>query len=198
MDPGPLRRSNAPPLILASTSRYRRALLERLGWPFRVVAPNVQEEQRAGEQPREHCARLACEKAQAVLRVHPEAVVIGSDQVLDLDGEAISKPGDFSTALDQLRRCRGRKLRCHTAVCVASRTGSEVAVVPTEIVYRNLTDEELIAYLEREQPFDAAGAVKVETAGIKLLARVTSDDPTALVGLPLIRLCDLLAPYGYR
>lgn len=187
-----------PPLVLASTSRYRRELLARLGWPFEVFAPEVIEAQGPDETPLAHCLRLAREKAQAVAAHHPEAVVIGSDQVLDLDGEAVSKPGDFATAFAQLQRCRGRTLICHTALCVLAGGQAVVESVPTEIVYRDLPDADLIAYLERERPFDAAGAVKVETAGIKLLARVRSDDPTALIGLPLIRLCELLAPHGYR
>lgn len=187
-----------PPLLLASTSRYRRELLARLGWPFDAIAPGVAEAQWPGEEPLAHCLRLAREKAQAVAERHPEAVVIGSDQVLDLDGEALSKPGDFATALAQLQRCRGRTLVCHTALCVRVDGQATVDSVPTEIVYRDLPDDVLIAYLERERPFDAAGAVKVETAGIKLLARVRSDDPTALIGLPLIRLCERLAPHGYR
>ncbi len=186
------------PLLLASTSRYRRELLGRLGWPFEAIAPEVIEVQGPGETPLAHCLRLAREKAQAVAARRPEAVVIGSDQVLDLDGEALSKPGDFATALAQLQRCRGRTLICHTALCVLAGGQAVVESVPTEIVYRDLPDADLIAYLEHERPFDAAGAVKVETAGIKLLARVRSDDPTALIGLPLIRLCELLAPHGYR
>ncbi|MFN3629637.1 MAG: Maf family protein [Casimicrobiaceae bacterium] len=187
-----------PPLILASTSRYRQELLARLGWPFEAVAPEVIEAQRPGESPLAHCLRLAREKAEAVAARRPDTIIIGSDQVLDLDGEAVSKPGDFATALAQLQRCRGRTLICHTALCVLADGKAVVDSVPTEIVYRDLPDADLIAYLEREQPFDAAGAVKVETAGIKLLARVRSDDPTALIGLPLIRLCELLAPYGFR
>lgn len=187
-----------PPLLLASTSRYRRELLARLGWPFEAIAPDVPEMQQPTETPLAHSLRLAREKAQAVAVRRPEAVVIGSDQVLDLDGEAVSKPGDFATALAQLQRCRGRVLICHTALCVVADGHATVESVPTEIVYRDLPDADLIAYLERERPFDAAGAVKVETAGIKLLARVRSDDPTALIGLPLIRLCELLAPHGYR
>jgi len=194
----PLRASGLPRLILASTSRYRRELLQRLGWDFAVETPDIPEVQGEGESPLAHCRRLARDKALAVLAREPDAIVIGSDQVLDLDGEAVSKPGDQATALAQLRRCRGRTLICHTALCVASARDIALADVPTEITYREPPDEELIAYLAQERPFDAAGAIKVETGGIRLLARVSSDDPTALIGLPLIRLCDLLRPYGYR
>lgn len=184
-------------LILASTSRYRRELLERLGLPFTVEKPDVTEIQQPGESPLANCRRLALEKALAVAAKHPDAIVIGSDQVLDLDGEALSKPGDFATALTQLQRCQGRTIHCYTALCVVSPDRQPaIDVVATEIAYRSLTDAELIAYLEREQPFDAAGAVKVETAGIRLLSAVRSDDPTAIIGLPLIRLTDFLRELG--
>ena len=181
------------PIILASTSRYRRELLERLAIPFSVVKPEVEEAQFEGESPLANCRRLALEKASAVAGQHVDATVIGSDQVLDLDGKAISKPGDFATALTQLKRCQGRTLGCYTALCVlAPGHAPLIAVVPTEITYRNLPDEVLIAYLNRERPFDAAGSVKVETNGITLLSAVKSDDPTAIIGLPLIRLTDFL------
>jgi septum formation protein len=175
-------------LTLASTSKYRRELLERLNLPFECVAPNIDETQHAGESPLANCRRLAREKAQHVARMHPSAVVIGSDQVLDLDGEAMSKPGDFDTAFAQLKRCQGRELICYTALAVvAPNEAPRVDVVPTTIVYRNLRDDELIAYLEREKPFDAAGAVKA----------IKSDDPTAIIGLPLIRLIDFLRELDY-
>lgn len=184
-------------IILASTSRYRRELLERLGLPFSVEKPDVDEAQNPGESPLANCRRLALEKALAVAAYHPHAIIIGSDQVLDLDGEALSKPGDFANALTQLKRCQGRTIHCYTALCVLS-PGREplIDVVATEIAYRTLPDATLIVYLEREKPFDAAGAVKVETAGITLLQTVRSDDPTAIIGLPLIRLTDFLRELG--
>ena len=189
--------TSRPPLILASTSRYRRELMQRLGLPFSVERPEVEEQQHAGETPLANCRRLALEKARDVARRHHGAIVIGSDQVLDLDGVALSKPGDFATALDQLQRCQGRTLHCHTALAVLAPGEPErVDVVDTEIIYRDLNVAELTAYLEREQPFDAAGAVKVETAGITLLHAVRSDDPTAIIGLPLIRLTDFLRELG--
>ena len=185
------------PLILASTSRYRRELLERLAIPFSVAKPEVDETQLAGESPLANCRRLAFEKASAVAAQRPDAIVIGSDQVLDLDGEAMSKPGDFATALAQLKRCQDRTLVCYTALCVLSPAHApQIDVVATEIVYRNLSDAALMAYLEREKPFDAAGSVKVETNGITLLSAVKSDDPTAIIGLPLIRLTDFLRELG--
>lgn len=185
------------PIVLASTSRYRRELLERLGLPFSVDKPDVDETQAPGESPLANCRRLALNKARVVADRHPTAIVIGSDQVLDLDGDALSKPGDFATALDQLKRCQGRVIHCYTALCVVS-AGREplIDVVSTEIAYRALPDARLIAYLRLEQPYDAAGAVKVETAGITLLQAVKSDDPTAIIGLPLIRLTDFLIELG--
>ena len=185
------------PIVLASTSRYRRELLERLGLPFSVDKPDVDETQIDGESPLANCRRLALDKARVVAERHPNAIVIGSDQVLDLDGDALSKPGDLITALDQLKRCQGRTIHCYTALCVLS-PGHEplIDVVATEITYRTLPDAALIAYLQREQPYDAAGAVKVETAGITLLQAVKSDDPTAIIGLPLIRLTDFLIELG--
>jgi septum formation protein len=182
-----------PPLILASTSRYRRELLERLNIAFTCVAPNIDETQRDGESPLENCRRLALEKALHVASPNEMAVVIGSDQVLDLDGEALSKPELMGRSIEQLKRCQGKTIVCYTALAVVA-PGREplIDVVPTEIIYRNLPDHELIAYLEREKPFDAAGAVKVETSGITLLSAVRSDDPTAIIGLPLIRLTDFL------
>lgn len=185
------------PLVLASTSRYRRELLERLGLPFSVDKPDVDETQIAGESPLANCRRLALAKARVVAERHPTAIVIGSDQVLDLDGIALSKPGDFATALDQLKRCQGRTIHCYTALCVlAPDRGPLIDAVGTEITYRTVPDATLAAYLNREQPFDAAGAVKVETAGITLLQTVISDDPTAIIGLPLIRLTDFLIELG--
>ncbi|MBC7709130.1 MAG: septum formation protein Maf [Rhizobacter sp.] len=185
------------PIVLASTSRYRRELLERLGVPFSVDRPDVDETQTAAESPFDNCRRLALDKARVVADRHPTGIVIGSDQVLDLDGVALSKPGDFATALDQLKRCQGRTLHCYTALCVVSPGRAPLLdVVTTEITYRTLSDATLIAYLNREQPYDAAGAVKVETAGITLLRAVTSDDPTAIIGLPLIRLTDFLIELG--
>jgi septum formation protein len=182
-----------PPLILASTSRYRRELLERLNIAFTCVAPNIDETQRDGESPLENCRRLALEKALHVASPNEMAVVIGSDQVLDLDGEALSKPELMGRSIEQLKRCQGKTIVCYTALAVvAPGRAPLIDVVPTEIIYRNLPDHELIAYLEREKPFDAAGAVKVETSGITLLSAVRSDDPTAIIGLPLIRLTDFL------
>ncbi len=187
-----------PPLILASTSRYRRELLERLRLPFDVVSPQVDETPHAGESPAELAMRLAAAKAAAVAALHPQAVVIGSDQVAELDGEPIGKPGTHERAVAQLRAMRGRSVVFHTAVAVQrAATGyAGAALAPVTVRFRDLADAEIEHYLRTEQPYDCAGSAKCETLGIALLAAIDSDDPTALVGLPLIRTCALLREAG--
>jgi len=186
------------PLILGSTSRYRRELLERLRMPFEVRSPEVDETARAGEAPPALAMRLALAKARSIAAVRPEAVVIGSDQVADLDGEPIGKPGTHERAVAQLRRMRGRGVVFHTAVAVVCEsTGfSGSALVPVTVRFRDLSDSEIEHYLRTEQPYDCAGSAKCETLGIALLDAIESDDPTALVGLPLIRTCALLRAAG--
>ena len=190
--------STTPPLILASTSRYRRELLSRLRLPFETVGPEVDETPLPGEQPAALAARLALAKARAVAARRPEAVVIGSDQVADLDGEAIGKPGTHERAVEQLRRLRGRRVLFHTAVAVVcAQTGFERAVCSSvSVAFRALGDDEIEHYLRTEQPYDCAGSAKCETLGIALLTAIDSDDPTTLVGLPLIRTCELLRQAG--
>ena len=186
------------PLILGSTSRYRRELLERLRLPFAVAAPDVDETPRAGEAPAALAARLALAKARAVAAAHPNAIVIGSDQVADLDGEPIGKPGTHERAVEQLRRMRGRSVVFHTAVAVVCEASgfAGTALAPVAVRFRDLTDAEIEHYLRTEQPYDCAGSAKCETRGIALLDAIESDDPTALVGLPLIRTCALLRAAG--
>ena len=187
-----------PDLILASTSRYRRELLERLRLPFTVHAPDTDETQRPGEPPATLACRLALAKAQAVAQQHPSAVVIGSDQVADLDGVPIGKPGTHERAVAQLRSMRGRTVVFQTAVavvCVASGF-AEQALAAVSVQFRELSDEEIENYLQAEQPYDCAGSAKSEGLGISLLAAIESDDPTALIGLPLIRTCELLRRAG--
>ncbi|HYD74839.1 Maf family nucleotide pyrophosphatase [Ramlibacter sp.] len=188
------------PLILGSTSRYRRELLERLGLPFEVVAPEVDETPRAGESPAALAARLALAKARAVAQRHPQAVVIGSDQVADLDGEPLGKPGDHARATAQLRRMRGRTVVFQTALAVAcADSGFEQQdLAPVRVVFRELADTEIENYLRIEQPYDCAGSARSEGLGIALLEAIHSDDPTALVGLPLIRTCRLLRAAGLQ
>jgi septum formation protein len=187
-----------PPLILGSTSRYRRELLARLGLPFSVVAPQVDETARAGERPAELALRLALEKARAVAALHPDAVVIGADQVADLDGEAIGKPGDHERAVAQLRRMSGHRVVFQTALAVVRpAVGFERALLAAvQVRFRILSDAEIEHYLRREQPYDCAGSAKSEGLGVALLEAIESDDPTALVGLPLIRTCMLLREAG--
>jgi septum formation protein len=188
----------SPALILASTSRYRRELLTRLRVPFDVQAPQVDESPLAGETPAALALRLARAKAAAVARRFPAAVVIGSDQVADLDGTPIGKPGGHQRAVEQLRAMRGRSVVFQTAVAVQrGDTGFAASVlVPVTVRFRSLTDTEIERYLRIEQPYDCAGSAKVETLGIALLEGIDSDDPTALVGLPLIRTCELLRRAG--
>lgn len=188
------------PLILGSTSRYRRELLGRLDLPFEVVAPDVDETAQPGETPAALAARLALAKARAVARRHPNAVVIGSDQVADLDGEPLGKPGDHDRATAQLRRMRGRTVVFQTALAVVCRDSGfeQEDLAPVRVVFRDLGDSEIEAYLRAEQPYDCAGSARSEGLGIALLEAIHSDDPTALVGLPLIRTCRLLRAAGIR
>lgn len=191
--PAPRRR-----LILGSTSPYRRELLERLRWPFDVVAPDVDETPRPDEAPAALAMRLSIAKARAVAALHPDAVVIGSDQVADLDGRPVGKPGTHERAVAQLRSMSGRRLVFQTGVavvCIAS--GHEAsALASVHVQFRTLSDAQIERYLRLERPYDCAGSAKSETLGIALLDAIESDDPTALVGLPLIRTCRLLRDAG--
>lgn len=187
-----------PPLVLGSTSRYRRELLERLRLPFDVARPEVDETPQPGETPRALALRLALEKARAVAAKHPDAVVIGADQVADLAGEPIGKPGTHERAVEQLTRMSGREVVFQTALAVVRRTtGFERALLaPVRVRFRTLSAGEIERYLRLEQPYDCAGSAKSETLGIALLDAIESDDPTALVGLPLIRTAQLLREAG--
>ncbi len=188
----------APALILASTSRYRRELLQRLRLPFEVMAPDTDETALAGETPSALALRLALAKAQAVAGQHPHAVVIGSDQVADLDGQALGKPGTHERAVAQLRMLSGRQAVFQTAVAVVRNdTGfAQVELASVTVGFRTLSDSEIEHYLRLEQPYDCAGSAKCETLGIALLTHIHSDDPSALVGLPLIRTCRMLRAAG--
>ncbi|MBC7996278.1 MAG: septum formation inhibitor Maf [Rhizobacter sp.] len=190
--------TSRPTLILGSTSRYRREMLQRLRLPFDVQAPHVDETPLAAEAPADLALRLAIAKARAVARRHPNAVVIGSDQVADLDGTPIGKPGTHAKATEQLRAMRGKAIVFQTAVAVVSLTrGYEgSALVPVTVRFHDLSDAEIEHYLQAEQPYDCAGSAKSEALGIALLSAIESDDPTALVGLPLIKTCELLRAAG--
>ena len=188
------------PLILGSTSRYRRDLLARLAAPFDVDSPQVDETPRPGENPATLALRLALAKARDVAQRHPHAVVIGSDQVADLHGEPLGKPGTHERAVAQLQRMRGQTVIFQTALAVVcletSFEQSEIAAV--RVVFRDLSDAEIENYLRAEQPYDCAGSAKSEGLGIALLERIDNDDPTALVGLPLIRTCRMIRAAGVQ
>lgn len=185
------------PLILASSSPWRRTLLERLGVPYRAISPEVNETPQNGETPTALVARLARAKAEAVFVHNPEAVVIGSDQVADLDGDILGKPGTVDRAKAQLRRQSGREVVFHTGVCVcAPGAEAEVKVVEVTTCFRTLDDNEIARYVAAEDVTGTAGSIKSEGLGITLVTAVRSDDPSALVGLPLITLRRMLAQAG--
>jgi len=187
-------------LILGSTSRYRHELLSRLRVPFEVAAPDVDETPQPGETPRALALRLALAKARAVAARFPQAVVIGSDQVADLAGEPLGKPGTHERATQQLRRMRGQAVVFQTAVAVVCHGSGfeQVDLAPVAVRFRDLNDAEIESYLRAEQPYDCAGSAKSEGLGIALLEAIDNDDPTALVGLPLIRTCRMIRAAGVR
>jgi septum formation protein len=185
-------------LILGSTSVYRRELLHRLRTPFRIESPDVDETPADGESPVALAGRLALAKANAVAARFPDCVVIGSDQVADLDGVPLGKPGNHENAVAQLRRMRGKTVIFQTAVAVVCHQSgfAQQSLAPVKVRFRNLTDSEIESYLLAEQPYDCAGSAKSEGLGIALLEQIDNDDPTALVGLPLIRTCAMLRAAG--
>lgn len=184
-------------IYLASSSRYRRELLTRLQVNFRCNAPQIDESPKPNETPLDTCRRLAREKAMAVATEHPSAIVIGSDQVADVDGAAISKPGTHDRARAQLRSMSGKTIVFHTAVCVCCiETGQTLEfTVPTSVEFRELNAAEIERYLIAEEPYDCAGSAKSEGLGISLLKRIESSDPTALIGLPLIEVSNALRQF---
>jgi len=188
--------SPCPRLILASTSPYRRELLARLRLPFTTIAPNVDETPLPGETPEALALRLAQAKAQAVVRHNPDCVVIGSDQVATVDGQAIGKPGSHDKARAQLQQLSGRQVTFHSALAVTDGVRSDVRAILTECHLRPLSDAAIESYLLRERPYDTAGSAKAESLGIALMACMRSDDPTAIIGLPLIALTAMLTQFG--
>ena len=194
------------PLILASSSVYRRELLQRLRLPFECVSPAIDESARPDETPATTAVRLALKKARAVAAAHPQAValqypgavVIGSDQVAELDGTPLGKPGNHANAVCQLRAMRGQRVVFHTALCLldAASGRHQLENAVTTVLLRALTDAQIERYLQLEQPYDCAGSAKVESLGIALAEKITSDDPTALIGLPLIMLVSMLKREG--
>ncbi len=188
----------SPRLILGSTSRYRRELLSRLQVPFDVVSPEVDETPQTHETPSALACRLALAKAHAVAQQHPEAVVIGSDQVADLNGEPLGKPGTHERAVLQLQRMRGQTVVFQTAVAVVchARQFEKTELAQIRVRFRDLSDAEIENYLRLEEPYDCAGSAKSEGLGIALLEAIDNDDPTALIGLPMIRTARLLRAAG--
>ena len=185
-------------LVLASTSAYRKALLERLALAFEVASPRVDERPLAGEAPADTALRLASLKAQSVRAAHRDALIIGSDQVATSGGRILGKPGEHATAARQLRSLSGKSADFHTAVALldAASGRMQTQVVPCRVYFRQLDDARIENYLRREQPFDCAGSAKAEGLGIALIARIETDDPTSLIGLPLIALSTMLERAG--
>jgi septum formation protein len=186
------------PLILASSSPFRRELLTRLRHPFIVISPDIDESPRAGELPQETALRLAQEKARKVAETQPDSIVIGCDQVAMLDDMQLGKPGNHANAVRQLRAMRGRRVAFHSALCVynAATQDMQATVIPYHVTFRALTDEEIENYLRLEEPYNCAGSAKSEGLGIALIAEMEGSDPNALIGLPLIALIDMLKHNG--
>lgn len=189
---------SSPPLVLASTSRYRRELLARLRIPFDVRAPDVDETALPGERARDTALRLAQLKARTVAPTCAGALVIGSDQVATVDGECLGKPGSHEKAVSQLRAMCGRCVTFHTAVALLNAaTGAlQLEEVPTAVYFRDCSNDEIERYLAAERPYDCTGSAKIEGLGIALVERMVSDDPSALMGLPLMRLTTMLKREG--
>lgn len=185
-------------LVLASTSAYRRALLERLQLPFETAGPHIDETALPDETPAATADRLALGKARAVASAFPDALIIGSDQVAHMGTEVFGKPGTVERAVDQLRRMSGRTIVFHTALAVVNTQSGSIrqASVPTRVRFRELSEDEIVRYVEKERPLDCAGSAKSEGLGITLLESLSGDDPTALVGLPLIALSRMLRAEG--
>jgi len=185
-------------LVLASTSPFRREVLEKLGLPFTATAPDADETPVANEEPMQLVARLAEAKAKAVVVEHPAALIIGSDQVAVIDDQIVGKPADHAAAVAQLKRASGMTITFYTGLCLLnSETGhTQTEVVPFDVVFRDLTEQQIEAYLKREQPYNCAGSFKSEALGIVLFERLLGDDPNTLIGLPLIRLVRMLENEG--
>lgn len=183
-------------LILASSSRYRAEMLERLALPFTAISPDIDETPLPDEAPAQLAIRLSMAKALAISQANPDAIVIGSDQVATLGRAPIGKPGNFEAARAQLRQLSGHTVEFHSALCVSNGQRSNVDDVVTLCRFRNLSPTEIDTYLRREEPYDTAGSAKAEGLGIALMESMRSDDPTAIIGLPLIALCRMLRAFG--
>lgn len=187
-------------LLLASSSPYRRELFSRLHIPFSWQAPDVDEQALVGEKPQALALRLSSSKARALAASHGEHLIIGSDQVASCQGKSINKPGDYTNAFKQLQDLSGQRVDFYTGLCVLnSASGQSIAdTVITEVMFRQLSDTDIDSYLRCEQPYDCAGSFKAEGLGISLFERISSDDNTAIIGLPLIRLRQMLEEFNYR
>jgi septum formation protein len=191
---------NMPLLVLASASSYRRELLARLRLPFITIAPGIDETALPNELPEAQALRLACAKAGAMRAVYPNALIIGSDQVAVIDGVVLGKPAIHATAVRQLQSARGKSMTFLTALCLLNTRTSrqQLSVVPATVQMRDFNDVDIEHYLEKEQPYDCAGSAKIEGLGIALVKKLECDDPSALIGLPLISLCDMLGNEGIK
>ncbi len=187
-------------ILLASSSKYRKELLSRILNDFECIAPNIDETPFPDEEPIEHVARLAEQKALAIAVKNPEAIVIGSDQICVLEGQILGKPGSQENAIKQLTACSGKSVYFYTSLCVTKGTDEpkDITVVTTKVTFRNLTEQQIKNYIERENPIDCAGSFKCEGLGIALFEAIESKDPTALVGLPLISVNQLLAKFAVQ
>ncbi|BBG30732.1 Maf-like protein [Zymobacter palmae] len=188
-----------PPLLLASSSSARRQCLAQLGLAFQQASPDIDETPRSGEQPAALVERLACAKALALAGQHPHHLIIGSDQVCALDQQPVGKPGTLDSARRQLAACSGKRVRFHTGIAVYDGRQRRLlsAVEPFDVQFRSLTDAQIEGYLQREQPLECAGSFRMEGLGITLFTALDGRDPNALLGLPLIQLCDMLQSLGY-
>ncbi len=185
-----------PNIILASSSAYRRQQLQQLGIPFQALAPKVDETPQPGESAHALAKRLSLSKARAIASLHPHALIVGSDQVGELDGRLLSKPGSEALAIAQLTQCSGRDVFFYSGVSVVSTRGTECRSLVTQVKFKSLTHSQIAAYIKKEQPLDCAGSFKCEGLGIALFESISSDDPSALIGLPLIALCQMLTQAG--
>jgi MAF protein len=186
------------PLVLASTSPFRRSLLEKLGQPFATLSPNVNETRRPAEGPQQLVRRLAEAKSRAAARSYPRALIVGSDQVACIDGEILGKPGSREHAIEQLTRASGKEVVFHTGLCLLNSATNRVRIScePFHVHFRTLDPSQIRAYVNREQPYNCAGSFKSEGLGIALFRKLEGDDPNTLIGLPMIRLVEMLAHEG--
>ena len=196
MASSPINASRHPEIILASGSRYRKQMLERLRLPFSVIPADIDESAEPGENAEVLAARLSLTKAQVIANHHPQAIVIGADQVAECDGRLLGKPGTIETAVKQLQHCSGQTMVFHSGLALIGRGRTLQTVVPTEVRMRELSEAEIRRYVEQDRPLDCAGAMRSESLGITLTSAISSDDPTALIGMPLITISQLLRELG--